>query len=70
MTDLPSKAVREALHRSGLSLYAIEKQTGVSAGMLSRFLRGERTLTVATLDKLAEVLVFRVRPRKRAQRSR
>jgi len=45
--DLPLVAqLRQAIRESGLSLNEIGRRTGVSEGQLSRFLRGDRTLTL------------------------
>lgn len=45
-----------AMKDSGKSIYAIARQSGVSDGQLSRFLRGERTLSMESLDKLCTAL--------------
>ncbi len=49
-------AVQRAIEESGLTRYAIAKASGVSEAALSRFMSGERGLTTATLDRLADVL--------------
>jgi transcriptional regulator with XRE-family HTH domain len=41
---------------SGKTPYLISKETGVSQGILSRFLNDERDLKLSTADKLAELL--------------
>lgn len=38
------------------SRYALAKATGVSEGVLSRFVNGERDLRLATVDRLASAL--------------
>ncbi|MCH8853725.1 MAG: helix-turn-helix transcriptional regulator [Planctomycetes bacterium] len=48
-----SQVLREAITKSGESLADLERTTGVSNAVLSRFVRGERTLTLPTADKLA-----------------
>ena len=48
-----SQVLREAITKSGESLADLERTTGVSNAILSRFVRGERTLTLPTADKLA-----------------
>jgi transcriptional regulator with XRE-family HTH domain len=55
-----SDAVRQAIHRSGLSRYEISKMSGVQQASLSRFMTGERGLTTATLDELAPILGLRL----------
>jgi transcriptional regulator with XRE-family HTH domain len=37
-------------------LYALQRLTGVQPSATSRFLRGQRTITLETLDALADVL--------------
>ena len=62
-----SEAVREAIRASGLSLLALAQRSGVDAGVLSRFMRDERSMTLETLDRLAPDLGVRLtakRPRK------
>ena len=48
-----SQVLREAITKGGESLADLERTTGVSNAVLSRFVRGERTLTLPTADKLA-----------------
>ena len=52
-TDLPLVAqLRQAIRDSGLSLNEIGRRAGVSEGQLSRFLRGDRTLTLPAAAKV------------------
>ncbi len=48
--------LRAALAESKLSAYALAKESGVDAAVLSRFLSGERDITLGTAAKLAHVL--------------
>lgn len=57
-------AVQQAIEDRGLSLYELARRTGVDHGALSRFLRGERTLTLESVDKLAAELRLTVRHRR------
>ena len=58
------KAISEQLSRfikdSGLSLYQLERETGVHNSMLSRFLRGERGLRLEAVDALSKYLKLRL----------
>ena len=45
--------VRDAVLNCGLSRYEIAKRSGVSEATLSRFIHGQRTLSIEILDKLA-----------------
>ena len=49
-----SETLRRTILESGETTTAIEEATGVSNTVLSRFLRGERTLTLPTVDRLAK----------------
>ena len=51
-----SRALREAIHTSGKSVYQIAKAADVSQIVVSRFLSGERDIRMETADRLAEVL--------------
>ncbi len=51
--------------KSGESLADIERATGISNAVLSRFVRGERTLTLPTADKLARHLGLELVKRER-----
>ena len=48
--------LREAIAGSGLSLYQLAEAASVDRGMLSRFVRGERTLTLAVVAKVCKAL--------------
>ncbi len=60
-----SQVLREAITGSGESLADLERATGVSNAVLSRFVRGERTLTLPTADKLARHLGLELVKRER-----
>ena len=51
-----SDQLRQILLDSGLTRYAIAKQSGVTQASLSRFASGERGLTTDSLDALADTL--------------
>ena len=51
-----SEQVRQAMARSGLSRYAICKVGRIDQATLCRFAHGKITLSMPTLDKLADVL--------------
>lgn len=52
--------LQQAIRESGLSLNQIGKQTGVSEAQLSRFVRGQRTLTLPAAAKLCVFLGLRL----------
>ena len=48
--------IRQAVEASEKTRYRIAKESGVSAGQLSRLVNGERGLTVDTIERLADYL--------------
>jgi plasmid maintenance system antidote protein VapI len=55
--------LKEAVRDSGVPLNELAKRTGVSQPQLSRFVRGERSLTLPAAEKLAIYFGFKlVRP--------
>jgi transcriptional regulator with XRE-family HTH domain len=66
LTDL----IRQAIQESGLSLNELARQSGVSAPQLSRFLRGERTITLDAADKLVQFLQIELRLPKRERKGK
>ena len=59
-----SETLRKAVLDSGRSLGEVARNTGIDLGNLSRFVRGERWLSVENLDRLIEYLGLELRPRK------
>ena len=55
-----SDQVREAIKASGLTRYEIAKQSGVTEGALSRFMAGERDMTLRTLERIASLIGVRL----------
>jgi ribosome-binding protein aMBF1 (putative translation factor) len=49
-------SLKDAIRRSGRSVYQIAQESGISQIVISRFLSGERDIRMATADKLARVL--------------
>ncbi len=52
--------IRDAVRKSKLSAYHICKETGIDKASMSKFLSGERGLSLAALDKLAALLKLRI----------
>ena len=63
-----SQVLRKAMTKSSESLADLQRATGISDTVLSRFVRGERTLTLPTADKLARHLELELVERKRRRR--
>jgi transcriptional regulator with XRE-family HTH domain len=51
-----SERIKEEIERRGLTAYALGKMTKLNPGVIQRFLNGERGLTLATADKIADAL--------------
>lgn len=55
-----SEVLRRAIQNSGLSLSGIARAVDIDPGRLSRFMRGERSLTLPAADRLAEHFKLRL----------
>jgi len=64
------RQLRRAVEESPLTQYQLAKASGIDKGILSRFIRGERTITLATAARLAEALDLELRPAKPPRKSR
>jgi len=67
-----SDTVRRAIRQCGLTQYQIAKQTDISEGGLSRFMRGQRDLTLGKLEQIADVIGVQlvIDPKKRRRKGR
>jgi transcriptional regulator with XRE-family HTH domain len=55
-----SEQLRAAILGAGVSRYRIAQDTGVTEAALSRFVRGERSLDLTSVDKVAAYLRLRL----------
>jgi DNA-binding phage protein len=55
-----SGQLRQAIIDSGLSFYAVARAAGLSPGMVTRFMAGDRAPSLETVDKLAAALGLRL----------
>lgn len=53
---LLSEQLKAAIERSGLSCYQIGKAAGIDRTLISRFLAGERSISLDTADAVARAL--------------
>ena len=51
-----AETIRTKIKVSDLSQYKIAKDSGVDSGTLSRFVSGERSISIETADKLCKVI--------------
>jgi transcriptional regulator with XRE-family HTH domain len=56
-----AEPIRSAIRRDGRSLNQIAQATDVSEGVLSRFMRGERDITLGTAEKLCKLLGLKLK---------
>jgi transcriptional regulator with XRE-family HTH domain len=54
--------LKEAIRNSGQTLYQLSKASGVPSPQLSRFVRGERTITLPVAEKICRALNLRLAP--------
>lgn len=59
-----SEQIRRAIRDCGLTRYAISKETGIAQETLSRFMSGERGMSMQSLDILADLLNLDIVARK------
>jgi transcriptional regulator with XRE-family HTH domain len=52
--------IRVAIQSSDLSAYELAKRSGVDKASLSRFIAGERSLSLESIEKLAPVLDLKI----------
>jgi transcriptional regulator with XRE-family HTH domain len=52
--------IKQAIHEGRLSQAALARGTGLSEGQISRFLKGERGLSLESIDKLLDVLELEI----------
>ena len=55
-----SDELRRAVEQSGMTRYEIYKRTGIDQSVLSKFVRGQRGLSMDTVDVLCECLGLRL----------
>ena len=61
--------LKETIRDSGLSLNELSKRTGVDNSQLSRFLRGERIISLTAAEKLVEYFGLKLAPANKAARN-
>ena len=51
-----TERIQEAIRSGGMSRYAISKATGIDQALLCRFLKGQSSLTLISVDKVLDTL--------------
>jgi transcriptional regulator with XRE-family HTH domain len=66
-----SDQIKRAVAECGMSRYRLSQLTGIDQPMLSRFVRGQKNLSMPALDRLAGVLRLQiVRNKQKAKKKR
>ena len=60
--------LQDAARKSGLSMYALSKQSGVRYSAMHGFLTGDRRISLRSAAQLAAVLGLELRPVRRKKR--
>jgi len=63
-----TETLKTAIRASGLSLYAIAADTGVTRPSLSRFIAGKQSLRLDMADALAAYFKLELRPARRGKK--
>jgi hypothetical protein len=58
-----SDQLRRAVRDSELTRYAISVRTGIDQGTLSRFIQGQRGMSLESIDKLMDCLGLEIKRR-------
>ena len=59
--------LRRAIENSGMSRNQLSIKSGVDPAQLCYFVHGERTLTLKSAEKIAEVLGLELKPKKKGR---
>lgn len=63
-----SEQLRKAVEQAPVSRYAIHKATGIDQAVLSKFVHGERMLSMETVDVLCDYLGLKLVPEKKTEK--
>ena len=62
MTRSWNDEVRRAIRATGLPLYRLARQAGLSIGPLQRFMEGHHGMTLVSAEKLGPIIGLELRP--------
>ena len=62
--------LKDAARNSGLSIYALAKQTGVPYSAVHGFVKGNRRISLRNGARLARVLGLKLQPARRTKKGR
>jgi len=66
-TDDLGQQLLDAFHRSGLSRFALSKQSGVGYAVIHRWVGGERDVKLKTASKIAAALGLKLSPTRKGK---
>ena len=66
--ELVSEKLKRAIRESGWTRYMLSQACGVTQASLSRFMSGQRSLSLDAVDKLARVLDLQLVEKKTARK--
>jgi len=55
-----SRQLRSAIQNAEMSVYALCQVTGIDKAVMSRFMNGKRGLSLASIDRICDVLGLRL----------
>ena len=61
MQETFTERLRQAIRDSGMTRYSISVQTGIAESTLCKFIKGERGMSLDSVDRLMECLRLEVR---------
>jgi hypothetical protein len=67
-----TERLQEAIRSSGMTRYAIWRQTGIDQALLCHFMKNECGLSLSTVDKILDVLELEIviQPRRTARKEK
>jgi predicted transcriptional regulator len=65
MGDTFTDQLKQAIRDSGMTRYAISVQTGIAGSTLCKFLKGQRGMSLDSVNRLMECLELEIRPRRK-----
>jgi predicted transcriptional regulator len=63
-----SETLKRLIREGELTRYALSVRTGIDQATLSKFLKGERGLSLRAVDRLMDALNLEVRPRRKRRK--
>ncbi len=65
-----SSQLKEAINKSGMSLYRVALEAKIDSAVLRRFMNDEADIRISTADKLAEALNLELKIKKNERKNK